>query len=85
MRILAEHSWQIVFSDVLPQILQTCLACSGLSGAGLHAFTGVCFHCETLAGIETSDLLTLQVQYIAKRYKVKLPGMYSGLIQESSR
>ena len=85
MRILAEHSSQIVFSDVLPQILQTCLACSGLSGAGLLAFTGISFHCQTWAGIETSDLLTLRVQYIAKRYKVKLPGMYSGLIQESSR
>lgn len=77
MRILAEHSSQIVFSDILPQILQTCLACSGLSGAGLLAFTGVSFHCQTWAGIETTDLPTLRIQYIAKRYNRKLPGMPS--------
>jgi len=39
MRILAEHSSQMVFSEALPQILQTCLACSGLTVAGLIVFT----------------------------------------------
>jgi len=39
MRILAEHSSQMVHSDALPQILQTCLACFGLTVAGLVAFT----------------------------------------------
>jgi hypothetical protein len=39
MRILAEHSSQIVLSDGLPQVLQTCMACSGLTVTGFVAFT----------------------------------------------
>lgn len=35
MRILSEHPSQIVFSEVLPRVLQTCPECSGRTGGSL--------------------------------------------------